>query len=540
MDLDEILNLAGDAAFSRGEAYAVQGRVDVSAHGQKGFDATAQGTHQYQLWLRQQGHSIRYDCSCPAADNGAFCKHLVAAALIWRGDHEEVEVAASVDDLRSALTKVPKEDLVDWLHQAAMADPSLEKQLDLKLCTDPVRLKKSLSSLLRTGGFLDWRRSRDYARRLDSALDVLESLAESDPAQCFELATYMCNRLLRIYERADDSDGMIYDRIRFLAELHARAAPGAEISGAQLASGLHKLKRRDDWGFFSLAPYWDALGSKGRAAYTRRVDKEVESLPEPSDDGSFSSRFESERVERRREEIARLEGDFETLIELLARDLSSGYDYRKIVEVCREFGHDALAMNWAERGLKAHPDWPGMRALVAGQYQHAGLDAEARELLWKDFLERPGHGTWEQLRAASADDWVDVRRRALEEIAVVEPRLDDGRRVVSLRVELLLADDAPDEALKLALSGAAHPEVLKMLAQEVDVRSPESAAVLYRRAVDHDLRVADAKKYRRIVPLIRRVAELDDSSDTRAWIEGIRKRYKMRSKLMAIMDKAGL
>jgi len=43
-------------------------------------------------------------------------------------------------------------------------------------------------------------------------------------------------------------------------------------------------------------------------------------------------------------------------------------------------------------------------------------------------------------------------------------------------------------------------------------RSLESAAALYRRVVDHELRVADARKYLRIVARIRCVTELEDGA----------------------------
>ena len=540
MDLGQIKDLAGDAAFSRGESYYAQGRVSISTQEATGFEATAQGTSRYRLWLRQQDDDLQFTCSCPAAADGSFCKHLVAAALSWIQTESDDDPAKSGEDLHAALLKQPRERLAEWLHQAALYDASLEKQLRLKLSSDPKALKKSLSALLRTGGFLDWRRSQDYALQLHAPLDILESLLESDPEICFELTEYVVKRLLRIYPRADDSGGMIGERMHDFVELHARAAAKAGVSGAKLAGSLHKFKTEEDWNLFPLERYWDALGSKGQAAYIRRVDKAVAALPQSADDEDFSQRHESIRVLAWREEIARCQGDFDTLIELLSRDLSSGYDYEKIVKACREFGHDALAMSWAERGLKDHPRWPGMRRLVAEEYQRAGLEAEAREMLWEDYRHRPGPETWHRLKAASADQWPRVRQEALSELAERELRLDDGRRNVSMRVQLLLEDGAPEEALELVVTHAAHPELLIKVAEAVAAKHPKAAAGLFRRAADAELPRADAKTYQNVVPLIRNVAQLDDSQETRDWIERIRTRYKARRKLMGMMDKAGI
>jgi uncharacterized Zn finger protein len=540
MDHAQIRALAGDAAFGRGEAYFAQGRVSISTQDTTGFEATAQGTSRYRLWLRQEGDDLLFACSCPAAADGSFCKHLVAASLAWIQDEDDDGPAGSEDDLHADLLKQPRERLAEWLHQAAMFDAGLERQLRLKLSTDPATLKKSLSALLRTGGFLDWRRSQDYALQLLAPFDILESLLERDPDPCFELTDYVVKRLLRIYARADDSGGMIGERMRDFAELHARAAAKARVSGTKLAGILHKLKDQEDWNLFPLERYWDALGSKGQAAYIRRVDKAVAALPELTDDDDWSTEFENARVLAWREEIARCERDFDTLLDLLTRDLSSGRDYERIVKACHEFGHDALAMSWAERGLKTHPKWPGMRRLVAEEYQRAGLEAEARELLWEDFRHRPGPNTWQRLKAASADQWPAIRKQALDELAERELHLDDGRRDVSLTLQLLLDDDAPEEALELAVTQAAHPDLLTMVAKTVATQHPKAAAGLFRRAADAKLPRADAKTYRNVVPLIKHVAKLDDGQETRDWIAQIRTRYKARPKLMGMLDKAGL
>ena len=541
MERDEIRDLAGDAAFGRGEAYLEQGRVAISALGNTGFDATAQGTRRYRLWLRQEDDAIRFDCTCPAATDGSFCKHLVAASLAWLKGEDGEGAGAPANDLHSALLNEPRERLAEWLYQAAMSDAGLEKQLRLKLSSDPATLKKALSALLRTGGFLDWRRSQDYALQLDAPLDILESLLERDPDQCFELAEYVIKRLLRIYERADDSGGMIGDRMRDFAELHARAAAKAQVSGPRLAAGLHKLKKQEDWNLFPLEPYWNALGSKGQATYIRRVDKDVSALPEIADkEDDLTTQIENDRILAWREEIARCQKDFDTLLDLLTRDLSSGYRYARIVEACREFGHDALAMSWAERGLKAHPRWPNLRRLVAEEYRRAGLDKEARDVLWQDFRQRPGLQTWQQLKAVSADQWPTIRQQALDELAEREPRLDDGRRHVSLRLQLLIEEQALEEALELASTQAAHPGALLALAEAAVAEHPKPAASLYRRVADAELPRADAKTYKDVVPLIKSVAQLDDSHETRDWIEQIRTRYKARRKLMGMMDKAGL
>ncbi|MEN1729629.1 MAG: DUF6880 family protein, partial [Pseudomonadota bacterium] len=505
MKLAQIQALAGRSAFERGTAYHEQSRMKLSKQSESGFEATAQGTHRYRLWLRKKGPAIEFACTCPAAADGSFCKHLVAATLSWT-ERESGNLSGSTEaDLQTSLLNQPRELLAEWLYQAAMADDRLERQLRLKLSNNPAELKKALSALLRTGGFLDWRRSQDYALRLDAPLEILESLLNRAPDQCLELTDYTINRLLRVYERVDDSSGMIGDRLREFTELHARAAAQASVTGARLAANLFKFKRGEDWNLFPLKRYWERLGAKGQAAYLRLVEKALLALPEPKGKQDYSGQIEASRVLAWREEIARCEGDFDTLIDLLSRDLNSSYDFEKIVKACREFGHDGLALNWAERGLKQHPDARGMRPLLAEEYQHAGLDQEARDLLWQDFRQRPSTQTWQRLQDASLEHWITIRRQALDEIAEREHLLDDGRHDVSLRIELLLAESAPGEAsdpalkeaLDVALEHAASPFVLQRLAKASTPEHPQAAASLYRRAADAELPKANANTYRK-------------------------------------------
>ena len=540
MDRDRIQTLAGAPAFKRGLDYYTQGRVTLESKTPDGFEASAQGTTRYRLWLRVDNGALEFDCSCPAAADGSFCKHLVAASLAWMPEEPSDLPESTDDDLQTALLKEPRERLAKWLFQAALADDRLEKQLRMKLSSDPAALKKSLSALLRTGGFLDWRRSMDYAMQLDAPLDILESLLERDPDACFELADYAIKRLLRIYQRADDSSGSIGDRLRDFAQLHARAAARASITGPQLATRLFKFKELEDWNLFPLDRYWDSLGSKGQAAYLRRVDKAVSALPDSSKDDDFSAQVDASQVVGWREEVARCQRDFDSLLDLLSRDLSSGYDYEKIVRACREFGHDALALSWAERGLKHHPDWRGMRSMLAEEYQRAGLDTEAQELLWEDFRHRPGTETWERLQTVGADQWQRLRQQALDEIARRESQLGDGRHDVSLRLELLMSEGALDEALDLTTAQAAAPNLLVRLAKAVASDHPQAAASLYCRAADAELPKANAHTYQKVVPLLKAVAQLDDSRNTRDWLAQIRTRYKARRKLIGMMDKAGL
>ncbi|MCK8515086.1 SWIM zinc finger family protein [Methylonatrum kenyense] len=542
--LDEpmLVDLAGEAAIERGVGYFRDGLVTLSERSNTGFVADARGTARYRLWYREDEGEPQWNCSCPAAADGSFCKHLVAASLIWLDGDGSTPADAPKDDLLSLLRRQPAAQLANWLHEAAMDDPGLARSLRLRLASDPAELKQALAAMLRVRGFLDYRRSLDFGERLHEPLTMLDGLLGRNPQQCFHLAAYAVERLLRIYRNADDSAGTIGEGIFAFATLHARAAEAARPDGLKLARALHGLKRHDDWGLFPLDAYWPVLGERGQADYARRVEREYKSLAQPAERGvTASARDGSEfSVVSRYEELSRVRGDFDALLAVLSRDLSSGYAFERIVAACRDFGHDALALQWAERGLKAHPDRSGMRVLAAEEFQRAGLTDEARRLLWDDFVGHPDGMSWSRLKDSAGENWPALRGEALDVVAGRERRLEDGRHDASLRLTLLMLDEDFDAARQLAAAQAASPDVLVSLARRIRRTHPVDAAGMLRCAADLKLPDANANTYAKLVPLMRDAVSLAPGETTDTWISGIRDRYRARRKLMRLMDEAGL
>ncbi|MTW19754.1 hypothetical protein GJ668_01450 [Allochromatium palmeri] len=76
--VDSLMDLAGSKVFWRGESYFsgnAVGRVHVMGDRIK---ARVQGTEVYQVELWEADGRLGYDCTCPHAADGYFCKHCVA------------------------------------------------------------------------------------------------------------------------------------------------------------------------------------------------------------------------------------------------------------------------------------------------------------------------------------------------------------------------------------------------------------------------------------------------------------------------------
>src|SRR5699024_1774753 len=149
-------------------------------------------------------------------------------------------------------------------------DSDIERRLKLmQAADDPTQFKKVLASALTARGFLDYHRSLGYARRLQPVLTQLESRLASAPVPTRELIEYALKRLLKTYPKADDSAGAIGECVADFARLHAEACHLAPGDKKKLATLLYKLKTTDEWSFFPLEAYWEALDDEGQLKYSQ-------------------------------------------------------------------------------------------------------------------------------------------------------------------------------------------------------------------------------------------------------------------------------
>lgn len=83
LTLDLLHTLAGSATYERGTNYCESGKVVNFIRNAELLTANVAGARLYeaQLWVR--AGRLQYTCDCPAAAEGAFCKHLVAVGLSW-------------------------------------------------------------------------------------------------------------------------------------------------------------------------------------------------------------------------------------------------------------------------------------------------------------------------------------------------------------------------------------------------------------------------------------------------------------------------
>lgn len=127
------------------------------------------------------------------------------------------------DKEMSALSKLPKESLIDFIKDIYGVDKLLDKKIDrLILRADSPKLIKKLKTTLkglnRRRKFVDYWESREFAAELEYLKSDVMSLYPNHPYACLELIELFMSTTNKSLERCDDSDGYVGDVYRSLAD----------------------------------------------------------------------------------------------------------------------------------------------------------------------------------------------------------------------------------------------------------------------------------------------------------------------------------
>jgi uncharacterized Zn finger protein len=562
LDKATVVGLASAPSYGRGLAYLEAGRVGPLRASAGRLGATVQGSEDYLVELRAEGEKLCFSCSCPIGREGAFCKHCVAVALAWLGEHDEP--APTLDDVRTYLQTLPQSKLVDVLIDHAHDDEALARKLLLRTATptsakaDVASLRALIEQAFAFRSFVPYREVWGYVRGIEEATDVLEAqLEQGDGGDVVDLAEHALKAAERALDHIDDSDGQMGDAIARIEELHLDACNRARPDPTALAERLFAWELDGPWDVFdqAITRYAEVLGDAGFARYRELAEKAWAEVPklDPGEDtsGRYGARF---RITRIMQGLAQHSGNLADLIAVQERDLSIGYRFLQIAELCREHGEDDAALEWAERGMAAFaedPD-PRLRAFLVEEYRRRGRGAEALEHSVQAFSAQPTLESYRELAtdAKALGEWEERRRWALSLLGRPEPDPPGAMRHPSLRgrgcselVRVLLWEDDVDAAWQAANEGGCSRDLWLKLADLRRAEHPQGAIDVYRRHVEDVIAGKNKRAYAEAVRLIDETmralyAESGRSEDFDAYVEEVRASHKPKRNLMKLM--AGL
>jgi uncharacterized Zn finger protein len=518
--------VAGPRAFARGEAYALDGRVRSLARRADVLTAVVEGTEAYSVRVRVSDDPNGLDgaCTCPVGEGGGFCKHCVAAGLVWLERRDRRRGGAEAERLRRWLDALDAATLRGVLLEEAGRVPALAARLLLRAGHgDPGALREALDRAVDDrGAFVPYAEAGAYARGIDEAIDAIDGLLDADPATVVELAEHGLRRVEGVIERVDDSDGRVGDVLRKLEALHLASCQRARPDPAPLAERLFRWEQDSGWDVFHQAAerYAEVLGPAGLSRYRELASQAWERVPvrAPGDEDDLLSHV---RITATMESIARAEGHIDELIAVMARDLSSPWRFQRIAEACRDAGRLGDAVEWARRGLDAFPETQDARlaGLLADLYSAMGQHDEAARAAFAAFASSPGLEAWRRLKgfARTAGSWSARRSDGLAHLErMASVRIEQAanaryrwERVATADelVRVLLEEEQPEEAWDAAVRYGASDRVWLDLARRRGEDHADDAAEVFRRLVGRAIDGKDRRSYREAAGLL---AELRD------------------------------
>lgn len=563
-------DLAGTTAFRRGEEYFAANAVGrLHAIGDK-ITAKVEGTETYQVELRDDDEDLVYDCTCPRAADGYFCKHCVAVGLAWLAENSAIPKSGTAPgkkkrrdpwrDIKAYLAIQQQDILIELLLDVAQRDDRLYQSLLLKAERtgggDNVAeaFRRAIDSATRIHEHVDWHEVSTFAGNIDQMVDSLAELLKPDTAAILVgLAEYAIEQVEHTMEQIDDSDGEISDVVYRLGELHLKACDMARPEPMDLAERLFRYQTTLPFGLcsFDAATYRAALGKEGLRRYRELAETEWRKIKPREAGDSYDAHGAS--ITRIMEGLAEASGDVGELVAIKSRDLSSSYRYLDIAEIWAKAKQPDTALEWAERGLKTFPDRPDnrLRDFLVAAYLKRKRNDEALDLTWIQFEERPGLEPYKKLHdvAGRLGIWPKQRNRALAKVADViareamtttQWRPKPSAPNYSLRIEIALWEKDLDAAWTAAHEGICDRNLLITLSGKLESSRPGDAVSLYCRVVPPIVEQTSNTAYNEAIKLIRKIGGLmnmqNQSRQFGDYVAELRVRFKPKRNFIKLLD----
>lgn len=452
--------------FQRGKAYATSGSVEVVAEDplpEPALRAEVTGTEIYttEVWIEDD--ALAGSCDCPNAQDGWFCKHQIAVALVWRerlarAPNSDADIAnpgtaptakrprTAKDQrvaLRDFLCGLEPSILADKLLDFADRDHDISRELqqwrklsEVKGVLAPVDLKPLVNEVLSPGrGFIAWNEAGSYARRAEAVLPLLRQARERDPAAAVGLCVHALRRAWGVLAQADDSDGEIGGVCEAIGTELMQAVRSVGPLPASFGDTYLQLQLDEPFGCFDAAAVEATMGEAALGRYRQllaerwRTAKDAVQALRAEHAAKVAARkgraLVYEKFNERELRLSTLEplhlaqlkqmGANEEVLAILREDLSEAYGHSQVVAFLEATGRLSEAFQQAQRGYDAFPGDRRLQEDLLRCYEREGLTREALMLRRSQFEHRPSVEGYHHVLSAgrAAGENADALREAL-------------------------------------------------------------------------------------------------------------------------------
>ena len=450
------------------------------------------------------------------------------------------------DELRAKLEEVDRDQLASLITQLADEDNGIRDRAEaLALRGDPMAhadaLRQRLERWKRGRHFISYGESTTFGRQLDTWLDELEGeLLAVNPEVTLKLVDAFIRSDRRIFDRADDSNGLIGDAYRRACGLWLRAAArlGASPTWVDRLHDLHA-----DNGYGVRDALLDDAGTVLSELELRRLANIYEQEFRTEAKRTTGDPYCSLAPAAAMGQVARAAGDAE-LYERSVRLHSPQPNTLQALEIAKQyvrFGPVDKAVPWLTGAAESGRDVDRL-ALLAEAYEKLGDRSrllEVRRQLWENTLSAEALREYITLLPPSERD--EARRHAVERAS----HSDDV--IMGTSLLLSLGESASAEALAWRLRDRlidAYYTHLINLTKQFEAADRALGAVLCLRALtDQILMAGRTKTYRyakryldRLTALDSRVSDYREVPDHRGYLEDLRETHGRKRSFWKLVD----
>ncbi len=565
---------ADGRSFERGEDYFKSECVFSLEEYNGKIVARVSGTHDYKvkLWVEDE-NELGYDCNCPYADEGNFCKHCVAVGLAWiakrknkikQKSHTEKR-RTNIDDVKAYLQTREKSELVEMLMQEVLENDNLRRDLMLIVArnnpqgVDFQAFRKELKRAIEIDDFIDYYETYNYTRNIESVIFKLAELLETHSEAVVDLCEYGLKLASKSMENIDDSDGEMGSVLDELQTLHLKACEKAKPDAEKLAQRLFESELEDSYDVFydASTQYADVLGKKGLALYQKLTEAEWEKLPALKAGDRHSFEGNRNRITHMMESLANSKGDIEKLVEIKSRDLSSQYRFYEIASIYESRKQYDKALEWAEQGISDFPKTERLDSrlgeFLANEYHRRKRHDEAMQIIWKQFENDSDFSNYGILKKHAdkvkpVSTWRIWREKALDLIRqkIAERKNKQSSSLFyypadnSLIVTIFLHEKLFEEAWQEASNGGCSEDLWLKLAKIREKEHPADALKIYRDRIEPKIKETNNQAYDQAVKWIKEVKrlmlQLGKESEFERYLVTLRINYKIKRNFIKLLD----
>ena len=460
------------------------------------------------------------------------------------------------------LAALGAERLAELLLDLTSDDAAAKRQLRFELTSRgggdvPSEIRKRLTSIARSRAFVDWRKVKELARDLEAQREAIAAhVAPTRPGEAFDLLWRMLDMAPSIYERCDDSNGLIGSVIDFAREDLGAIAAEAGQSAAALADRVFAAVCANDYGQFDhLIPLTaQALGPDGLNRLKAQFEELAASAPMGVASGElrliglstrgpiYQDDYERGRhgllVRSALTEIADALGDVDGFASRYSDEERANPAIAAAIAermLAADRATEALEMlDRAADGFRQGGYWPDWQRVRIDVLDALGRSSDAQHERWQAF-ERGLNASYLRAHLKRLPDFDDVEAE--------ERALSFVSRFASFHQALAFLVDWPalDRAASLIMArtdelNGDHYGLLTPTADALEQRHPLAATLALRAMIDLSLDAAKYKRYGHAArhlqtceQLARRIDDFAGRPDHAEYVADLRRRHARKS-----------